>query len=67
MQGKALGNNYSRPVIGYEPDIRALGRLEVDSFFRANYRPTSLTVALVGDVTLEQAQRLAEKDRKSVV
>jgi len=47
---KAMGNNYSRPVIGVAADVERLGRREVDGFFKKFYGPKSLTVTIVGDV-----------------
>ena len=58
--GRSLGNNYRRPVIGYEEDIRGLGRREVQAFYERHYGPASLTAALTGDVDPVAAQRLAE-------
>lgn len=61
MQSIAIGNNYSRPVIGYERDIRSLGRPQVDAFFRRHYHPIALTVAIVGDVDPDTVYNLAQK------
>jgi predicted Zn-dependent peptidase len=47
----ALTNNYRRPVIGYERDVAALGRREVEAFFRERYGPRNLVIAIVGDTT----------------
>lgn len=58
---RALPNNYRRPVIGYEADIAALGRREVDHFFRTHYGPSKLVIGIVGDVDPEQVRALAEK------
>jgi predicted Zn-dependent peptidase len=57
----SLQNNYKRPVIGYEHDLKRLGRREVAEFFKSFYGPDSITVAIVGDVDPEDVQRLAEK------
>lgn len=57
----SLRNNYRRPVIGYEHDLKRLGRREVAEFFKSFYGPDSITVAIVGDVDPEDVQRLAEK------
>ena len=51
----ALTNNYRRPVIGYEADVAALGRREVEAFFRAHYGPSNLVIAVVGDTTPDKA------------
>ena len=47
----ALTNNYRRPVIGYEADVAALGRREIEAFFREHYGPSNLVIAVVGDTT----------------
>ncbi len=51
-----FGNNYSRPVIGYQGDLDAMGRREVAAFHGRHYAPQNLTVALVGDVDPAQAR-----------
>lgn len=48
--GAAVSNNYRRPVIGYERDVAALGRREVEAFFRQRYGPRNLVMSIVGDV-----------------
>lgn len=50
----AVSNNYRRPVIGYEADVLALGRREVEAFFKAHYGPRNLVISIVGDVNPEQ-------------
>lgn len=57
----SLQNNYKRPVIGYEHDLKRLGRRDVAEFFQSFYGPDSITIAIVGDVDPEHVQRLAEK------
>ncbi|KAJ9516019.1 hypothetical protein QJQ45_024472, partial [Haematococcus lacustris] len=58
---RSLGNQYRRPVIGFADDFQQLGRVEVADFFAKYYGPQRLTVALAGDVTVEQVQQLASK------
>ncbi|KAL6750226.1 peptidase M16 inactive domain family [Haematococcus lacustris] len=58
---RSLGNQYRRPVIGFADDFQQLGRVEVADFFAKYYGPQRLTVALAGDVTVEQVQQLANK------
>eukprot|EP00873_Tetraselmis_striata_P017022 jgi/Tetstr1/437286/TSEL_026015.t2 len=60
-QALAFRNNYRRPTIGYEADIAAIGRRELDAFFRQHYGPSALTIAVAGDVKPEEVRRLAEK------
>lgn len=51
---------YRYPVIGYEQDIRNLSRQDVQNFFKTYYAPNNLTIAVVGDVKLEEVKRLAQ-------
>lgn len=56
FQGRALSNNYRRPVIGYQQDLDSLGRRELGEFFFEHYGPNNLTVTIVGDVDPAQAR-----------
>lgn len=51
FNGTAFANGYSRPVIGFQKDIEALGRHEVEAFFRRYYGPQNITIAIVGDAS----------------
>eukprot|EP00793_Prasinoderma_coloniale_P004571 PRCOL_00000332-RA len=57
----AFDSPYRRPIIGYEHDFDQLGREEVCDFFQRKYGPGAMTVAIAGDITPEQVQRLAEE------
>ena len=48
-----------RPVIGFQEDIEAFGRRELQDFFRRHYGPNNLTIAIVGDVSPDQVQPLS--------
>jgi predicted Zn-dependent peptidase len=50
---------YKRPVIGYEEDLGALSRENVEQFFKAYYSPNNLTIAIAGDIDPEEVQALA--------
>ncbi len=52
---------YSWPVIGYMDDLSAAGYEDVVDFFRRYYAPNNATVAIVGDIDVEEAKRLVEK------
>uniref|UniRef100_A0A7S3EK04 Alpha-MPP n=1 Tax=Rhodosorus marinus TaxID=101924 RepID=A0A7S3EK04_9RHOD len=52
---------YRRPVIGFEQDIRGLSRADVMSFFRKYYRPENITFGIVGDTSVDEVRKLAEK------
>jgi predicted Zn-dependent peptidase len=54
FQRRAYSNNYGRPVIGFQHDIEAFGRQEVQEFFQKHYGPRNLTIAIVGDVEPNQ-------------
>ncbi len=41
---------YGQPVVGYMSDIEALGRRDVESYYRRFYGPNNAVVAIVGDV-----------------
>jgi predicted Zn-dependent peptidase len=51
---------YKRPVIGYEEDLDALSRENVEQFFKAYYSPNNLTIAIAGDVAPQEVQTLAK-------
>lgn len=51
---------YRRPVLGYEEDLRATTRAQIQRFFETYYGPSNLTVAIVGDVDPVTVRRMAE-------
>lgn len=55
------GHPYSWPVNGTEETLPAIGRADVQAFHAREYLPNRTIVAVVGDVTVEQAQALIEK------
>mmetsp|Transcript_24133 Transcript_24133/g.60045 ORF Transcript_24133/g.60045 Transcript_24133/m.60045 type:complete len:312 (-) Transcript_24133:873-1808(-) len=52
---------YRRPVIGFEEDILALTREDVESFFRKHYVPSTMTYSIVGNVKLNEVKAMAQK------
>lgn len=52
---------YSWPVIGYMDDLSAAGYEDVVDFFRRYYAPNNATVAIVGDIDIEETKRLVQK------
>ena len=52
---------YGHPVAGTKASIEALTVAELKAFHAANYVPNSSALIFVGDVTLDQAVALAEK------
>ncbi len=61
----AISNNYRRPIIGYEQDVAALGRREVEAFFRERYGPRNLVITIVGDTTPEKVQPAHSRHHQS--
>jgi predicted Zn-dependent peptidase len=50
---------YHFGVIGYPSDLTTFSRTQGDEFFRSHYVAKNMTVAVVGDVTLPDVQRVA--------
>lgn len=47
--------------IGYPSDLKSFSRTQGEEFFRRNYVAKNMTIAIVGDVTLAEVKRLADK------
>jgi zinc protease len=60
---RILWNNqlYGRPVSGTEEEIATLTREDAQAFYRRYYAPNRAVLILSGDLTLQDAKRLAEK------
>jgi zinc protease len=52
---------YSWPVIGYMDHLSAASYDDVVNFFRQYYTPNNASLAIVGDIDMAEARRLAEK------
>ncbi len=52
---------YSWPVIGRMPDLEAAGLDDVVDFFRRWYAPNNAVLAVAGDVSLAEVQRLTAR------
>lgn len=52
---------YGEPVIGHMSDLQAISRSQAEAFFREYYVPSSMTVAVVGDVDPDRVRQLARK------
>jgi zinc protease len=50
-----LFSNYSYPVIGYEDQINACSKDEIQKHYDKYYVPNNAFILLVGDITLEEA------------
>ncbi|MDB6066999.1 MAG: Peptidase domain protein [Pedosphaera sp.] len=52
---------YSWPVIGWPSDISAISKAQADDFYSLYYAPQNLTLILVGDFKVADAEKMAEK------
>src|SRR5690606_4308768 len=52
---------YSWPVIGYMDHLSAAAYDDVAQFFRTYYAPNNASLAITGDIDVEEARRLATK------
>jgi zinc protease len=55
----ARDSRYSHPEGGSEESVAAISRADVEEFYRARYRPGSVTLIIAGDVTTDEAAALA--------
>ena len=51
---------YGEPIIGHMSDVETMTRSEAKAFFQKYYVPSNLTLAIVGDVRVEEIRSLAE-------
>jgi predicted Zn-dependent peptidase len=47
--------------IGFPSDLKSFSRTQGEAFFKRNYVAKNMTIAVVGDVTLAEVRRLADK------
>lgn len=56
-----MNHPYRNPIIGWEHEIRALTKDDLQDFYRLWYSPNNATVVVVGDVTMADVLPLVEK------
>ena len=56
-----LSHPYGRPVIGWEKEIRSIGRVQANDFYQHHYAPNNAIVMVVGDVTPDEVKKIAEE------
>jgi zinc protease len=61
-----LSHPYGRPVIGWEKEIRSIGRAQANDFYSHHYAPNNAIVMVVGDVTPDEVRKLAEEKYAAV-
>lgn len=52
---------YKWPVIGYESDIKAWTKQDLEDYFKTYYAPNNAVVVIAGDVNAESVKALAEE------
>ena len=57
-----LTHPYGRPVIGWPEEIRRIGRVEADTFYRRHYAPNNAILIVAGDVTPEEVRQVTEAE-----
>ncbi len=55
------GSSYAWPVVGWPSDIAAITREQAENYFDVFYAPNNITVGIVGEIDLSQAEELAKK------
>jgi zinc protease len=51
---------YGRPVIGWMEEIQHIDRIAARDFYRHHYAPNNAILVLAGDITAEEARKLAQ-------
>ena len=57
-----LSHPYGRPVIGWPDEIRHIGRVEADDFYKRHYAPNNAILVVAGDTTSEDVRAAAEAE-----
>src|SRR5882724_6865235 len=61
-----LSHPYGRPVVGWEAEIRRIGRAEANDSYQHHYAPNNAIVMVVGDVNPDEVKKLADEKYGSV-
>ena len=56
-----IAHPYQRPVVGWTSDLTTFSATDAMEFYKKNYVPANMVVALVGDVKIAEALPLMEK------
>jgi zinc protease len=55
-----LSHPYGRPVIGWPEEVRRIGRIEAQDYYKRHYAPNNCILIVAGDVTTEEVRNDAE-------
>jgi zinc protease len=55
-----LSHPYGRPVIGWPEEVRRIGRVEAQDFYRHHYAPNNAILIVAGDVTVDEVRNDAQ-------
>ena len=55
-----LSHPYGRPVIGWPEEIRHIGRVEAQDFYKHHYAPNNAILVVAGDVTVDEVRNDAQ-------
>lgn len=61
-----LSHPYGRPVIGWEAEIKRIGRAEALDFYQHHYAPNNAIVVVAGDVNPNDVLKLAQQKYEPV-
>ena len=56
-----IAHPYGRPVVGWDSDLNTFSATDAEQFYKKNYVPANMVVALVGDVKTSEALPLLER------
>jgi zinc protease len=54
-------SRYAQPQGGSERSVKAITRADVQRFYAARYRPGGVTLVIAGDISADEAERLAQR------
>lgn len=55
-----LSHPYGRPVIGWPEEVRRIGRVEAQDFYKHHYAPNNAILIVAGDVTVDEVRNQAQ-------
>lgn len=56
-----LSHPYGRPVIGWPEEVRHIGRLEAQDFYKHHYAPNNAIMVVAGDISVDEVRKDAQE------